>query len=492
MKRILLLTFSVALALTSCDKENSIEDLDSKSITQEKKSKELAFIDHSITPNFLDLKPGFKNLKITTLLSSEDILRNTPDFIYGSMADGAGLLKNEDGTFSLINNIEADYSVARITLDQTFKPVGGEYILNAIATGYNAQCSGSLNTPEEHGFGPLYFSGGEWNSSTPGVYAVDPYKPASDASSSWKLESMGQWVTENAVTLHKNAYPNKTVVVIGDDDSNSSVPSGHFAMYVGDRGDLHNGKVYGLSVPGVAEPFEKQLEEGVTQEVSFIELQSRLLNELDAECKAKGVMGFSRVEDIDWRRGSAQNNREIYFAVTGRKSNGHIGKGTTYGRIYQLILDENDPTKGKITCILDGDKFEGKAKAFHSPDNVLVTEDYIYIQEDPNGYPDIPAKDHYAYLYEYNINSKNLKVVLECDQERAAQLGYGSTNDIWEITGMIDVSDIIGEKRAHILITQNHGWVPADGSAFTDPDANPNVEGSIKEGSQLYLVRGLK
>ena len=48
------------------------------------------------------------------------------------------------------------------------------------------------------------------------------------------------------------------------------------------------------------------------------------LHEIVAEAKAKGVMGFSRLEDIDWRRGSAENNREIYFCVTGRKKDGLV------------------------------------------------------------------------------------------------------------------------------------------------------------------------
>ena len=204
-------------------------------------------------------------------------------------------------------------------------------------------------------------------------------------------------------------------------------------------------------------------------------------------------MGFSRLEDIDWRRGSAENNREIYFCVTGRKRDGLVGKGTIYGRVYKVVLNENDPTgSGTITCILDVDNLNGKAKAFHSPDNILVTEDNVYIQEDPNGYPDTPEKSHYAYMYQYNLNSKKLKVVLECDQNKAASMGYGSTSSIWEITGMIDISETIGVGKTFLLITQNHGWEPADGSAFTDPTANPDLAGSRKEGSMMYIIRGLK
>jgi hypothetical protein len=90
-----------------------------------------------------------------------------------------------------------------------------------------------------------------------------------------------------------------------------------------------------------------------------------------------------------------------------------------------------------------------------------------------------------------NLNNGELKVVLTCDQVAAAAQGYGSEDRTWEITGMIDISDIVGIDESFIMITQNHGWEPADGSAFTDPNANPDVANSRKEGSQLFVVTGL-
>ncbi len=491
MKKLILFTALSSMFFVSCDKDvaTTEEALQDANLLA-KKSNSVVLANHSITPNFLKLKPGFKNLDVYTLLSSEDVLEQSPNFVYGSMADGAGLIKNENGTFTLINNIEADYSIARITLDNTFKPVHGEYILNAEATASTAQCSGSLNTPEIHGFGPLYFSGGEWGGASKGVFAVDPFKDASMASSATMLTSMGQWSTENAVTMHKNAFPGQTVVLIGDDTSDNAIPSGQLAMYVGTQGDLWNGDLYGLKVTSAGINYEVDMTEGQTYDVQFVEYEERTLDELEAESRAKGIMGFSRVEDIDWRKGSADNNREFFFAVTGRKRNALLGKGTFYGRIYHVVLDENNPTSGTITCVLDGDKLDGKAKEFHSPDNVVVTENYVYIQEDPNGYPDTPEKNHYAQLYEYNINSKNLKTVLECDQDMAASLGYGPTNNAWEITGMIDISDELAIDRTFLLITQNHGWIPNDGSSFTDPTANPSPDSN--EGSMMYVVKGLK
>lgn len=485
MKNIYLLAGIAALSLASCN------DDDNTAVNPQGEFVELKA--HSVTPNFLKTTPAFSNVQVYPMLSSEDQLVDSPNFVYGSMADGAGLLYDqESGTYTLINNIEADYSIARIKLDKTLKPISGEYILNAEATAYTAQCSGSLITPQEHGFGPLYLSGGEWGGSSKGVFATEVTKPSSARNTPEILTAMGQWSTENAVVIGKDAYKDKTVAFIGDDHSDDNTPSGQLGMYVGDRGDLYSGKLYGLKVTSANIDFEVDMVEGQSYQAEFVELNQRNIDLLDAEAKQKGVMGFSRLEDIDWRRGSAENQREIYFAVTGRKKNGLVGKGSAYGRIYKVKLNEKDPTgPATITCVLDGDIQGGKAWGFHSPDNVLVTENYVYIQEDPNGYFDDAARQHYARLYQYNIATGEVKTVLECDQVAAAAAGVGNENSVWEITGMIDVSDTVGVDGTFIVITQNHGWEPADGSSFTDPTANsdPNAR---KEGSILYVISGLE
>lgn len=479
----------LVVSATSCEKLDDLLGHPTDGEGETPKSVELK--DHSVTPAFAKVAPEFSGIEVYSLLSSEDHLEGSPDFVYGSMADGAGLLKEEDGTYTLINNLEADYSIARIKLDETFKPVSGEYILNAEATAQTAQCSGTLVTPEEHGFGPLYLSGGEWGGSLNGVFAVDPYKSAANASVATLLPSMGKFVTEQAIPLSKEAYPGKTVVLIGDDHSDNEIPSGQLGMYVGPRGDLNSGSLYGLKVLNDSIMYEMDMVEGESYEAEFVELNELGSSDLlDAEAKAKGVMGFSRVEDIDYRRGVVAHHREIYFCVTGRKTDALLGKGSFFGRIYKVVLDEDDPLKGTITCVLDGDKIDGRAKSFLSPDNITVTENYAYIQEDPAATPDTPEKTHYARLYQYNLNTGELKTVLECDQVSAVAKGYGSLDRTWEIEGMIDVSDIIGEEDTFLVCFQNHGWEPADGSAFTDPTANMDPN-STKEGSQLLVIKGL-
>ena len=492
----LLLSFILTspIYFTSCedgiDGINGADGADGQDLT----TPDLIPLTESTTPNLLAVDPAFSSITVTPILSSEDVLESTPNFVYGSMADGAGLLAESDGTFTLINNIEADYSIARIKLNSDLKPMHGEYILNAFATAFTAQCSGSLVTQEEHGFGPVYLSGGEWGGSSKGVFATNPYQSADNASNALMLPALGQWSTENAVVIGKDAYTDKTVVFIGDDHSDNSVPSGQLGMFVGNRGDFNGGQLYGLKVNSQGIINEVDMVEGTEYDVEFVELLETEITLLDTEAKTKGVMGFSRLEDIDWRRGSAANQRELYFAVTGRDKPDLIGKGSRLGRIYKVVLNDSDPTgAAKITCILDGDLDGGIADGFHSPDNILVTENYAYIQEDPNGYTSLNSDiSGFAKLYQYNLATGELKTVLECDQTSAATQGYGTTDRMWEITGMIDVTDIVNNgENTFMLITQNHGWEPADGSAFTDVSANPSID-SRKEGSVLHVITGLE
>ena len=95
-----------------------------------------------------------------SLLSSDDILAASPNYVFGGSSDGAGLIHNADNTFTLVVNNEDNFAVSRVTLDATFKPVKGEYILTSDNAKYRL-CSATLVTQEEHGFGPFFITAGE-------------------------------------------------------------------------------------------------------------------------------------------------------------------------------------------------------------------------------------------------------------------------------------------------------------------------------------------
>ena len=476
---------------------------------------ELVPLESSVVPDeVFELKGSFaSSADLQMILSSADILPSDSTFVYGSFMDGAALYPNEDGTYAFINNLESDYSIARIRMNKDLQPLEGDYIVNATATAFTAQCSGSSITPEEHGFGPLYLSGGEWGGNAKGVYRINPFRDTEDRVEAERLPALGEWSTENAVVVGKDAYPGRTVVFMGDDDSNNSYPEAHFAMYVGSLGDLHGGDLYVLrgkdttetAIGGGGLKFEMGMVEDTTYDVEWVAVTERTIDELNQEAIDSVAIGFQRIEDIDWQRGSAENNRNVYFNATGRYRSDNpdlANRGTTFGRVYKLELNPDDPTgDAKLTVVVDGDREGGIGDGMHSPDNILVTENYVYIQEDPNGYQDLNTDiQGYAKLWQYNINTGTLEEVLECNQTAASQLGFGTETRYWEITGLIDVTDIIGATESTFLGgAQVHGWdfnttpetaVRADGLKFVDPTA---IDESLSrlEGSFLFKLTGL-
>ncbi|MDT0539594.1 MULTISPECIES: phosphatase [Croceitalea] len=470
----------------------------------------------SVVPDgVFTLKGEFNSsAELNMILSSADILPSDSTFVYGSFMDGAALYPNGDGTYAFINNLESDFSIARIMMNSDLQPYEGDYIVSATATAFTAQCSGSSITPEEHGFGPLYLSGGEWGGNAKGVYSVNPFRDTEDRVQADRLPALGEWSTENAVAIGKDAFPGQTVVFMGDDDSNNEYPEGHFAMYVGGLGDLSGGDLYVLRGKNPVETlpneggqlFEMGMAEDVSYDVEWVKVTERTISELNQEAIDSLAIGFQRIEDIDWRRGSAEANREVYFNATGRYRSDNpdlANRGTTFGRVYKLIMNPDDPTgDAKLVVVMDGDLEGGKADGMHSPDNILVTENYAYVQEDPNGYADLnPEIQGFAKLWQYNLNTGEVKEVMECNQEGAAALGYGVTSSNWEITGLIDVTDIIGASEPTFVGgAQVHGWnfgttpetaVRADGMKFFDSTAITEDAARL-EGSFLFKITGLE
>ena len=178
------------------------------------------------------------------MISSDDVLPASPGFVFGGSADGAGLIRNSDGTFTLLTNHEDNFAVSRLTFDNDFKPIKGDYVVNSTAGKYRL-CSATMATQEIHGFGPLFLTAGE-SSEESQILAVDPFGVANTPK---YLTGFGRWNTENAVPLPKTAYPNRTVVMLGDDDSGAE--GGQIAMYLSNTvGDLDNGTLYTLAREG--------------------------------------------------------------------------------------------------------------------------------------------------------------------------------------------------------------------------------------------------
>ncbi len=130
-----------------------------------------------------------------------------------------------------------------------------------------------------------------------------------------------------------------------------------------------------------------------------------------------------------------------------------------------------------------------RVKRFHKTTFRPLPE-CVFIMEDPNGYGD---EKHDAYVYQYNINTKQLKPILELDHRRdapdAAKYNVGGRSELgdWESSGMIDVSDVTGRPGTFLLGIQAHTW---RGDQYKGVDGGA-LRRNENQASQVILIEGL-
>ncbi|MBJ6144122.1 alkaline phosphatase PhoX [Hymenobacter sp. BT559] len=450
----------------------------------------------SVTPSLVKAMSGFENLQIMPLISSDDVLAGSPNFIFGPQPDGAGLLKNPaaEGGYVLINNHEISQSVSRVYLDRTFKPVRGEYILDYNG-GTTRLCSATLATPEEHGFPiPTFLTAGESGSESM-VHALDPLGTANKSNSSRRKPALGKASMENAVPLSKQAYPGKTVIVIGEDDTNGQV-----LLYVSNTpGDLDNGKLYMMKRQN-NDPVETNMSSGTSYDVQWVEVPNVTTMtgaQIAAFSVTNNALQLARVEDLDYRKGSAANNREVYFTATGVSASDKVtpvaGK-TMWGRVYKLNLNATDPTAAaKLEVVVDGASDPGNYIV--NPDNICVTDNYVYIQEDGDSY--YVANNHDGRIWQWAINSpsQRAKAMLEMDHRRTDatfNAKYNPSNNqqksSWEYGAMYDISDLVNTPNTFLVNIHPHTW---QDTKFRNADGSGATSNTNSEGGQVVIVRGV-
>lgn len=477
----------LSLAAISCQNDEN----DSK-----KTNADIDFTNTSVEPALVVAKEGFENLKISAMISSTDVLSGSPSFVYGAQPDGAGFMKDPNGDgYIMITNHEILQSVSRVYFDKTLKAVKGEYIVDGIG-GMTRLCSATLATPAVNGFGPLFLTAGESGEESM-VHGIDPLGLATDKSRKDRvLPALGKASMENAVPLTKDAFPGKTVILIGEDQSygTSHASAGQVIMYVSNTvGDLNNGKLYALK-RNDGNQVETSMGVGSSFDVSFVEIpNAKNLTgaEINTTVNSLGAIRFSRVEDVDYRKGSAKNNREIYFTATGQAtSNAPVDGYTMWGRVYKLNLDDKDPLKGKLELVVEGDSTPGTG--IINPDNLCVTENYVYIQEDGDSY--YTAAKHDSYIWQYNIATKVNKPWLTMNHKRDDATWNATYNQTgvmkfgsWEYGAMEDISDVIGVPNTFLVNIHPHTW-QKDAFQYADGSkVNTN-----KEGGQTVIIRNVQ
>ena len=475
-----MLAASCGLFVVACSDDNSTDVKPVSSVTLK---------NQSVTPALI--KSLVSGVEIYSLVSSDDVLAGSPSFVFGGSADGAGLIKNTDGSFTVLTNHEDNFAVSRIRFDKDLKPISGDYVVNSTAGRYRL-CSATLATVAEHGFS-AFITAGESNEESE-ILAVDP---SGAANTPKYLSAFGRFNTENAVPLPKVAYPNRTVVIIGDDDSGAE--GGQVAMYLSSTvGDLDNGSLYVLARTD-NNSRERDMVIGQTYPVQFRQIANQKTltgRQINVAGAALNQIRFSRVEDVDYRKGSDANNREIYFVATGQNNTGVNAdyNRTKYGRAYRLRLDASNPLVGTLELIADGDdkSATNPGRLFQNLDNIYVGQNYVYLQEDDNGYGD---ETHDAYIYQYNIATRELKPVMELDHRRTAPdaalynaVGARPAGKAgWEYGAMVDVSSALGQDNTFMISLQPHSW---RGTKYQGVDGG-TLRPTENQASMLVLVKGL-
>ena len=259
MKRIILPVLFLATLISCNDDAKSSDETTS-----------VVLANQSVTPVLLKKQTGFEIWNFFRLLALMMFWQKAQIMFFGGSADGSGLLKNTDGTFTFLVNQEDNFAVSRITLDKTFKPTKGEYLLNSNG-GFSRLCGASMATVAEHGFGPLYLTCGESGEESP-TQGINPYGDVGAASVVKALPGLGRVSAENALPLRKTAFAGKTVVVIGNDDSGTY--GGQVFMYVSNTvGDLTNGSLYMMKRTDDNQR-EKDMVAGQSYNVSFVKIEN--------------------------------------------------------------------------------------------------------------------------------------------------------------------------------------------------------------------------
>ncbi|MGJ8738985.1 hypothetical protein [Zobellia laminariae] len=460
------------------------------------------------------INSNFNYVKAYSLISSTDILED--GFQLVGAQDGAGFLKDGDG-YMYVVNAEDNYAVSRIRLDKNLNPVSGDWLLNSGVADFARQCSGTMWEADIHGGAKdMFLSASE--SFHYDVKGIDPHVAVPTPTADFGLDALGEFSWENAVPLPRDTYKGKTVIIGGDDDSSGS--EGQVTLYYSENGDadFNNGKIYVLKFKEVASgatdangsPINPMaVEEGViynegqlafqeTYEVEFVEIENgaeMTKDEMEDACVAVGASAFMRVEDVDYQKGSVENARNVFFAVTGRGP----GRGTynDWGTAYKLELDEDSPLTGKLTQIISGNtdtnNMDGNISRLQSPDNINVTENFVYLQEDPNSFD----RGHAAAIYQTDLKGNNAKVVLELVVRNDLDPS-GSTGFSGEFGALVDISDKVGVDDTFLLNLQPHYWQNDDFKSkdghdleSDNPDAIAAGAREDNQGGQIVILQGL-
>lgn len=420
--------------------------------------------------------------------------------------DGLGAYDNGDGTFTVLMNHEiaagagavrdhgangafvSQWVFDKATLQVvsghdliqhifTYDSGTGDYVDHSADLGNGVQlsrlCSADLADPAafynpESGLG---FDGGRLflNGEESGVEgrAFAHIASGPEMGNSYELAWLGNLAYENVVA---SAYTgDRTVVGLTDDGT-----GGQVYFYAGDKQDTGNaiekagltgGHLFGVKVADMTSPPSASdlhpIGADDVSDFSMVDLgdvSAKSGADIEAASQAAGVTSFLRPEDGVW---DTVNHDRFYFVTT-----------NAFDQPTQLwamdFKDASDPALGgTISLLVNGD--ENGADHPRMFDNITVTEQGKVILLE-----DVGNNAHLGKVWEYDPATDQLSQLAQHDPARFETGAANFLTQDEEASGVIDVSDILGNAGENVYLVDTQAHYP-NGT-------------ELVEGGQLQLI----
>ena len=444
--------------------------------------------------------PGVKTVKSPYLVGTApgvvvDPILSTGDVVGGyqmsGIPDGLGAYKPERGfhaEFVVVMNHElgrsfpnnppgVDTRISRLQIDAGTRSVHKAEYLFTGREGFERFCSATLAII----FGrPFYFTGEE---AIP--QANQPPGPAHDGSSVVLDPETGMWreTAHFGHLQHENVVPmklpTKWVFLTTEDDFRTDDPAtpatnerenSYLYAYIADNfNEALRGQAGSLYVWKSDDSTKNQnsvMAKGIGVAGHFepiTQTENANSTALKTAAGAKDAFRFDRLEDLALR---PDFQGRAYFSDTGKLP------PTLRGRIYQLDLNPNDPTKGTLTMILNGDAPDNDDLV--NPDNMAASERALVIQEDREAAfrGDVGGSTGFSRVLVYDFASRILTPVARVATPATLRPGT------WESSGVIDAREMLGGDW-WLLDVQAHSTTAPQPGPTLAPNSSSGEDGQL-------------
>lgn len=411
------------------------------------------------------LVPVANGVEFQTILTTGD---NVGGYTMAGTPDGLGAFDNGDGTFTVLINHEFSTTVGiahthnaslgtdgagsyidrlvirksdlavisggdqiqQVLDGETFEPLEGDDLnLSRLCSGDLPDVGAFYNASSGLGTQSRIFLTGE---ETSGGRAIASVVSGPENGLTYTLPLFGGAAWEN---LLANPDSGDTTLVMGNADTGG----GKIYAYVGTK-------------LGAGNEIQKA---GLTNGITY-EIRINADGSFDLVGPGEGTP-FDRPEDGAW---DPNNPSDFYFVTTAGFNTAATPRNSQLFRMR--FNDVTDPTSGgTVEVLIDG---QGVAQMF---DNIAVDKlGRVLIQEDPGGNP------YLAKIWAYDIASGALIELAQHDPARFVMGGAEFLTENEESSGVIDVSDILGEGTYLLDVQPHYSTTP-----------------TLVEGGQLLIMR---